>query len=99
MRIAVIGGSGHIGSFLIPRLVRAGHQVLNLSRGTSEPFVQDDAWADVVRVQVDRPAEDLAGTFGHRVASLHPDVVVDLICFTPESAGALVAHSGAPPGT
>ena len=90
MRIAVIGGSGHIGSFLIPRLVRAGHQVLNLSRGTSEPFVQDDAWADVVRVQVDRQAEDLAGTFGHRVASLDADVVVDLICFTPESAGALV---------
>ena len=33
MCIAVIGGSGHVGSFLVPRLVRAGHEVLNLSRG------------------------------------------------------------------
>ena len=29
MRIVVIGGSGHIGSFLVPRLVRAGHEVVS----------------------------------------------------------------------
>jgi nucleoside-diphosphate-sugar epimerase len=34
MRIVVIGGTGHIGSFLVPRLVRAGHEVVNISRGT-----------------------------------------------------------------
>ena len=90
MRIAVIGGSGHIGSFLIPLLIRAGHQVLNLSRGTSRPYVRDEAWSDVSPVTVDREAEDLDGTFGPRVAALHPDVVVDLICFTPASATALV---------
>ena len=33
MRIVVIGGSGHVGTFLIPRLVRAGHEVVSISRG------------------------------------------------------------------
>ena len=33
MRVVVIGGSGHIGTFLVPRLVRAGHDVLTISRG------------------------------------------------------------------
>ena len=91
MRIAVVGGSGHIGSFLLPQLVRAGHQVINLSRGTSVPFTRDEAWSDVIQVVADRAAEDLDGTFGRRVAALDPDVVIDLICFTPESAAALVA--------
>lgn len=90
MRIAVIGGSGHIGSFLLPQLVRAGHQVLNLSRGTAQPFTDDQAWSDVTQIAVDRVAEDLAGSFGSTVAALNADVVVDLICFTPESAAALV---------
>ena len=90
MRIAVIGGSGHIGTFLVPQLVRSGHQVLNLSRGTSRPFTDDQAWSDVTQIAVDREAEDLAGTFGSRVAALDADVVVDLICFTPASATALV---------
>jgi len=47
MRIVVIGGSGHVGSFLVPRLVRAGHQVVNLSRGKSQPYVDDEAWREV----------------------------------------------------
>ena len=32
MRIVVIGGSGHIGTFLVPRLVRAGHDVISVTR-------------------------------------------------------------------
>ena len=90
MRIAVIGGSGHVGSFLVPRLVRAGHQVVNLTRGARAPYVDDEAWADVESVRVDREAEDAAGSFGSRVAALDADVVVDMICFTPTSASALV---------
>jgi nucleoside-diphosphate-sugar epimerase len=39
---------------------------------------------------VDREAEEAAGTFGKRVAALKADVVVDMICFTPDSAAALV---------
>ena len=86
----MIGGSGHVGSFLVPRLVRAGHEVINLTRGARAPYVDDEAWAEVEQIQVDRAAEDAAGTFGQQVATLEADVVVDMICFTPESATALV---------
>lgn len=89
-RVVVIGGSGHIGTFLVPRLVRAGHEVVSVSRGQRAPYVDDPAWADVRRVAVDRDAEDAAGTFGRTVLDLRPDVVVDLVCFTPDSARALV---------
>ncbi|MEV6417315.1 NAD-dependent epimerase/dehydratase family protein [Kribbella sp. NPDC051718] len=86
MRIAVIGGTGHIGSYLVPELVQAGHQVVVLSRGERTPYRASSAWNRVERVQVDRDAEDAAGTFGERVRALEADAVVDLICFTEESA-------------
>ena len=90
MRTLVIGGSGHIGTFLVPRLVEAGHDVSVISRSQRRPYRPDAAWAKVTVVVADRNAEDAAGTFGRRVRELEPDVVVDLISFTPESAAALV---------
>ena len=90
MRVAVIGGSGHIGTYLVPRLVRAGHSVVNLSRGARRPYADDPTWAEVEQVVVDREAEDAAGTFAQRVAGLSADAVVDLICFTEASARLLV---------
>jgi nucleoside-diphosphate-sugar epimerase len=79
-------------------LVRAGHDVVNLTRGARAPYVDDEAWSEVEQIQVDRAAEDATGTFGQRVATLEADVVVDMVCFTPESAAALVealrGHSG-----
>ena len=104
MHVVVIGATGHIGSYLVPRLVRAGHRVTALSRGTRDPYHPDPAWERVERVVADRDAEDAAGTFGARVADLGPDAVVDLVCFTPDSArrivealrptGAFLAHCG-----
>jgi nucleoside-diphosphate-sugar epimerase len=91
VRIVVIGGRGHIGSFLVPRLVRAGHEVVNLSRGRRAPYADDPAWDSVQQVVVDRDAEDAVGEFAARVANLTPEAVIDLICFTPESATSLVA--------
>lgn len=90
MRIVVIGGTGHVGSFLVPRLVRTGHQVVSLSRGARQPYVRDPVWDTVERIVVDREAEDAAGTFASRVAELEADVVIDLVCFTTASARALV---------
>jgi nucleoside-diphosphate-sugar epimerase len=89
-RVVVVGATGHIGSYLVPRLVRAGHEVVALSRGLREPYHAAPEWSRVDRVVVDRDAEDAANTFGARVASMEPDVVVDLVCFTPESASRLV---------
>jgi len=61
-----------------------------VSRGAREPYQPHRAWADVERVTVDRSKEEAAGTFGDRIAALRPEVVIDLICFTPESAQHLV---------
>jgi nucleoside-diphosphate-sugar epimerase len=86
----VIGATGHIGTYLVPRLVRAGYEVVAMSRGERAPYHETPEWRSVQRVKIDREAEDAAGTFGERVAGLGPDVVVDLICFTAESARQLV---------
>lgn len=90
MRVLVIGATGHIGTYLVPRLVRAGHEVVAVARWQRTPYQPDPAWDAVERVAADRDAEDADGTFGARVAGLHPDAVVDLMCFTPESAAQLV---------
>ena len=89
-RIVVIGATGHVGTYLVPRLVRAGHEVVALSRGEREPYVPAPEWRAVERVTADREAEDAAGTFGERIAALAPDAVVDMVCFTPESARQLL---------
>ncbi len=90
MKVVVIGATGHIGSYLVPRLVTAGHEVVAMSRGQRRPYVEHQAWHQVERVLVDRDAEDGAGTFGPRVAALRPDAVIDLVCFTVPSARQLL---------
>jgi nucleoside-diphosphate-sugar epimerase len=89
-RIVVIGATGHVGSYLVPRLVRAGHEVLALSRGEREPYVTAPEWRAVQRLTADREAEDAAGSFGARIAALEADAVIDMLCFTPDSAEQLV---------
>jgi nucleoside-diphosphate-sugar epimerase len=89
-RVVVIGATGHIGSYLVPRLVRAGYEVVAVSRGDRVPYHEAVEWRSAQRVSADRDAEDVAGTFGARIAGLRPDAVVDLICFSPESAQQLV---------
>ncbi len=90
MRVIVVGATGHIGSFLVPRLVADGHEVIAISRGERKPYVDHPAWQSVERVQADREAEDAAGTFGKRLAAARPDAVIDLLCFTVASARQLV---------
>jgi nucleoside-diphosphate-sugar epimerase len=90
MKVVVIGATGHIGSYLVPRLVAGGHSVTAVSRGERRPYLEHPAWSVVTPVQADRAAEDGAGTFAKRIAELHPDAVVDLMCFTVSSAEQLV---------
>src|SRR3954470_17518660 len=89
-RIVVIGATGHVGTYLVPRLVRAGHEVVALSRGEREPYLPAPEWRAVERVTADREAEDAAGVFGERIAALKPDAVIDMVCFNAESAQQLV---------
>ena len=89
-RVVVIGGSGHVGTYLVPALVGRGHEVVNVSRGQSAPYRSDPAWAAVEQVAADRTVEDASGTFGARIAALRPDIVVDMISFDLPSTQALV---------
>jgi nucleoside-diphosphate-sugar epimerase len=90
MRVLVIGGTGHVGTFLIPRLVDAGHDVVCVSRNQREPYQPHGAWGSVESVEVDRLIAEEAGQFGAQMAALEADVVIDMICFTLSSAHQLV---------
>lgn len=90
MRIVILGGTGHIGTYLIPRLIRDGHQVVCVSRGQRQPYQSSRAWDQVEMTVIDRAASEASGIFGEQVAALRPDVVMDLICFTVDSARQLV---------
>ncbi|HEY9010484.1 MAG TPA: NAD-dependent epimerase/dehydratase family protein [Devosia sp.] len=89
-KVLVIGGSGHVGTYLIPRLVEAGHQVVNVARGQRQAYAPHAAWSRVETVILDRDAEEAAGTFGARIAALEADIVIDMICFTIASAWHIV---------
>jgi nucleoside-diphosphate-sugar epimerase len=90
VRVLVTGATGHIGSYLVPRLASAGHEVVAMSRQERRPYFDDPAWALVEQVRVDRVQEDRDGTFAQRVVRLHPDAVIDLLCYTRSSAEQLV---------
>lgn len=85
MKIVVIGGTGHIGTFLVPRLVAAGHQVVIVSRRQSDPYQLHENWQKVAFVRLDRTELEKRGEFGQAIVNLEPDVVIDLISFELES--------------
>ena len=58
MRVVVIGATGHIGGYLVPRLVGAGHDVVTLSRHARPYYREHASWTQVTNVTVDRGAED-----------------------------------------
>ncbi len=86
MRVVIIGGSGHVGTYLVPRLVESGHEVINITRRQREPYQPHATWKSVRQLQMDRDAMDKDRTFGKAVRDLEPDVVIDMICFTLDSA-------------
>lgn len=90
MKVVVIGGTGHVGTYLVPRLVEAGYEVTVVSRSKRDPYQPDPAWASVTKVVIDRTESEKKGTFGKEIRRLEPEVVIDMICFTPESAQQIV---------
>ncbi|MGO8883601.1 MAG: NAD-dependent epimerase/dehydratase family protein [Streptosporangiaceae bacterium] len=94
-RVVVIGATGHIGSYLVPRLVRGGHDVTAMSRGIRGPYGPSPQWKSVTKITVDREAQDnegpsvpnldVGGAAGRGAAPLAP------------AAAALRNHLGARP--
>jgi nucleoside-diphosphate-sugar epimerase len=89
-RIVIIGGSGHVGTYLVPALIERGHQVVNVSRGAATPYHPHPAWKAVEHVLLDRKVEEAEGKFGSRVAALNGDIVIDMISFELEGTQQLV---------
>lgn len=89
-RIVIIGGSGHVGTYLLPALIEQGHEVVNVSRGQAKSYRPHPAWDRVEQVSIDRTAEEEAGVFGSRIAALRPDIVVDMISFELAGTRSLV---------
>ena len=90
MRVVLIGGTGHIGTYLVPRLVEAGHEVICISRELRAPYRSHAAWRSVRQVTIERNDAEHRGSFGSQIRDLEPDAVIDLICFSLDSAKQLV---------
>jgi nucleoside-diphosphate-sugar epimerase len=89
MRVVIIGGTGHVGTFLVPRLVMAGHEIIVISRKQREPYLYHSAWKSVRQIAIDRSEAEKLNKFGKQILDLNPDIVIDMICFTPHSVESL----------
>lgn len=78
-----------MGTYLVPRLVMAGHEVISVSRQERQPYSDHYAWKSVRRITIDRNEAETNNDFGNQIAKLLPDAVIDMICFKPESARVL----------
>jgi nucleoside-diphosphate-sugar epimerase len=90
MRVTIIGGTGHIGSYLTPMLFEAGHSVTCVCRMSREPYREHPCWQSIAYLKLDRAVEEQAGTFGDWISGLDAEAVIDLTCYTRASAEQLV---------
>ena len=88
----VLGGSGHIGSYFVPKLVEMGYAVTAVSRSMRPAYTADDpAWERVWRMNYAR--DDLVSLEAALRAD-RPEVICDTLCYRPEQAKALVEMIG-----
>jgi UDP-glucose 4-epimerase len=83
LRIIVLGGTRFIGRRIVDELVEAGHDVLVVHRGQTEP----DGLADVPHLHADRL--DL-GVVNHDLVRFDPEAVLDCAAFGAADADAVL---------
>lgn len=88
LKAVVLGGAGHIGSYLVPMLVKSGYAVTSVTRGKHQPYVSDAAWQHVDHLYLDRQQDP---AFADKVAAVNADIVIDLISFTLADTQKMVA--------
>jgi len=85
MKILIIGGTGHIGSYLIPRLILSGHEVHIVARTAESKYANNQIiWNQVKWILEDKTTEEDNGTWEKRMAEIETDVVMDMLCFSLE---------------
>lgn len=97
MKVVLIGATGHVGTYLVPMLDAAGHEVVAVSRGKRTPYAQHSAFRRATSITLERPgrsvsdgdAADAERAFAAAIADLHGEVVIDMISFRLESTVAL----------
>lgn len=83
MKAVVIGATGHVGSYLVTRLVREGYDVTAVARGGRKAYTASEPeWNEVEIVTADRK------TFCS--SHINADVVCDLIAYTVAEAESTV---------
>ena len=91
MRVVVIGGTGHIGTYLLAYVGRGWPRGdFHFARGAATVPRRARPGVEIARVTLDRGAEEASGSFGCRVAELGAEVVIDLTCYQISSAEQLV---------
>ena len=91
MKVLVVGGTGHIGSYLTPRLVRRGYDVTVTARVAEPKYaVSAMGWDKVNWVLCNRREEEKSGAWAARMAGMEVDAVVDLITYTCEQNAVMV---------
>jgi nucleoside-diphosphate-sugar epimerase len=86
-RVVVIGATGHIGTYLVPRLVDAGHEVIALSRGTRGPYHS-----------APRPSRRRRPAASSRICRLNAHAQSDSAEPASGDGAAATAGAGTPPG-
>ena len=89
-KVLVIGGTGHIGSYLIPSLVAKDYEVVVFSRGKTAAYPEGFWEKEIKMVTVDREKEERTGRWPELIEETGADIIVDIICFEPESAQILI---------
>jgi nucleoside-diphosphate-sugar epimerase len=91
VKILIIGATGHTGGYLTRDLLDRGHAVLAVTRGRQEPLLAGAFWDRVERVEMDRKEAERDGRLAALIDDQKPGAVVDIMCYTSESAEAMLA--------
>ncbi|GEM_PF-6204337 len=86
MKILLIGGTGHIASYLIKDLIKFGAEVTAVSRGSTVPYENQKLFSKVRLHTLDREKAENGHAWEIFMASQKWDIVVDFIAFEPRSA-------------
>ena len=84
LKVLIIGGTGHIGGYLAPRLAQRDVEVHVVARHPRPHHANPHlGWPAVHWIIADRTEEERTGAWLKRMRGIDVDAVVDLTCFTP----------------